>query len=606
VPPHNADVDIDIPDPKTYDQCKVGPFKEGKATGWIVTGPAGQPLRRFLDTDGNDVVDTFCYYKNGLEVYRDIVTKPNGKKDQYRWLNTGGMRWGIDTNGDGKIDVYKQISAEEVSRLAVRALVTQDATLLVPLLVTKEDLKQLGIKGTLETKLLASVADPAAKLKKAVANSKIIQPRSTWMRFDASPPAAVAADAGKTTADLVVYENVMAIVDYGNPTNPGLVHIGELIRMGDIWKMTSLPMPLEGPSIQITPGLVLSDPLTIGGSPGAIPSDVPPDVHKRILELQKLLENPPPPNSPRNVAEKYQKDLEDILGALIELSKTDEDRAQWTRQLIDAIAGAVQAGFDPSGVARLKKMRTEIAKDSPKSALLPILDLRILNTEYFVAIQAEKDNDARAKVHERWLNGLEDFLEANPETEDVPEAAWQFASNVEFSGKLEKARKWYDRIVKDYAEGPAAIRARGAIKRLDLVGKTLVLSGNSLTGGTIDVKQFRGKLLCVCFWDTNSKVAVEDLPLLKALYDAHRSQGFEIIGVNLDPVKAAVTPVLTQQGVKWPQIHEPGGPESPLARDFGINSLPTMFIVDGEGKVLNRSATITDLKTTLAEKLAKK
>jgi hypothetical protein len=34
--------------------------------------------------------------------------------------------------------------------------------------------------------------------------------------------------------------------------------------------------------------------------------------------------------------------------------------------------------------------------------------------------------------------------------------------------------------------------------------------------------------------------------------------------------------------------------------------VPTMFIVDREGKVLNRNATIADLKTILAEKLAKK
>jgi hypothetical protein len=426
------------------------------------------------------------------------------------------------------------------------------------------------------------------------------------MRFDAAPPAAIPADGSRITKDLVVYENAMAIVDYGNPTNPGLVHVGELIRVGDVWKMTAIPTPLEGNSVQIAPGLVFSDPLTFGGTPGAVAGEVSPEIQKFVEELQKLLENPPAPDAPRNVAEKHQKKLEEVLGQLIETAKTDDERAQWTRQLIDAIAGAAQAGIDPSGVARLKKLRSDIAKDSPKSSLLPILDLRTLNVEYFVEIQAAKDNDERAKIHERWLNNLEDFLDANPDMDEAPEAAWQFASNVEFGGKLEKARKWYEQIVANYAESPAAGRAKGALKRLDLVGKVLVLSGASLSGTAIDVKQFRGKLLCVSFWDTSSKVAVEDLPLLKTLYDAHRSQGFEILGVNLDPVKAAVAPVLNENGVKWPQIHEPGGPESPLARDFGINSLPTMFIVDADGKVLNRGASIADLKTTLAEKLAKK
>src|SRR5262245_12673770 len=322
VAPHHNDVEIDIPDPKTYDQCKIAPVQEGKATGWLVLGPAGQPLRRFMDTDGNDVVDQFSFYKNGLEVYRDIISKPNGKKDQFRWLNIGGMRWGIDTNGDGKIDVYKQISAEEVSRLAVRALVTQDAQLLSPLLVTKEDLKQLGIKGSLETKLLASVADPAVKLKKAVAGSKIIQPKSTWLRFDAAPPAAVPADGKHTTNDLVVYENVMAIVDYGNPTSPGLVHVGELIRVGEAWKMTSLPVPLEGNAIQLTPGLVLSEPLAGGAGPAAVATDVSPKVQELIDELRKLMENPPAPTAAKAIVEKYQKRLEGVLGKLITESKT--------------------------------------------------------------------------------------------------------------------------------------------------------------------------------------------------------------------------------------------------------------------------------------------
>src|SRR5260370_3837267 len=145
LPPHNSDVDYDLPDAKLYDQCKVAHFREGKATGWIVTGPAGQPLRRFMDTNGDDIVDQFSYFKNGLEVYRDIDSNFNKKKDQFRWFNTGGMRWGIDTNEDGKIDVWKQISAEEVTRIAARALVPKHETLLPPLLVTKPHLPRSAL-----------------------------------------------------------------------------------------------------------------------------------------------------------------------------------------------------------------------------------------------------------------------------------------------------------------------------------------------------------------------------------------------------------------------------------------------------------------------------
>ncbi len=605
--PQQSDVEIDTPDPKTIDQCKIALAREGKATGWVVTGPAGQPLRRFMDTDDNGEVDQFSFYKNGLEVYRDIISKPNSKKkDQFRWLNSGGMRWGIDTNGDGKIDAYKQISAEEVSRLAVRALVSQDASLLAPVVVTKDDLKHLGIKGPLETKLLAAVADPTGKLKKAAAGSKIIQPRTTWMRFDAAPPASIPADANKTPGDLVVYENVMAIVDNGNPAAPGLVHIGELLRVGDVWKMTSLPTPMEGTSIEIIPGLVMHDSLSSAGPGPAVPAAVPKKVQELIEQLTELMKKPPASNATRPEFEKYQKKLEGILALLIDDMKTDEERAQWTRQLLDAILVAVQSGKYPEGVARLKTLDAEVRNADPKSPLAALARYRLMVAEFTLAMQTAADNDARQKIHDGWLTDLEDFLEAHPKADDAPDAALQLAMELEFAGKLEKARKWYERIVADYADSPAAPRAAGVMTRFDLVGKTLKLSGASLAGGTIDVKQLRGKLLAVFFWDTNSNLCLEDLPQLKALYDAHHSQGFEIVGVNLDAVKAAVAPYLTKNGVKWPQIHEPGGLESPPAKEFGIVSLPTMFFVDGEGKVINRNATVADLKSALAERLAKK
>src|SRR5262249_1693982 len=324
--------------------------------------------------------------------------------------------------------------------------------------------------------------------------------------------------------------------------------------MGEVWKMTSLPVPLEGNAIQLGPGLVVSEPLAGGAGPAAVATDVSPKVQELIDELRKLMENPPAPTAAKAVIEKYQKRLEGVLGELISESKTDDERSQWRRQLIDVLAGAVQSGFDDTGMARLHRLGAESGKEDPKSPLLPMIDIRLINVEYFVAIRKATDNDERAKIHEKWLTSLEEFLEANPRSEDAPENAWQFASNVEFSGKLEKARKWYERIGEDYGEAPAAIRARGALRRLDLVGQTLVLSATATAGGTIDARQFQKKLLGVVFWDTSSKPALEDLPLLKTLYDTHQKQGFEILGVNLDPAKASVVPVLTQHSAKWPQI----------------------------------------------------
>jgi len=70
-----------------------------------MTGPDGQTLRRFVDSDRDGSVDQFSYFKNGLEVYRDQANK-NLKIESSRWFNLGGTRWGLYSKLDGKIDFY--------------------------------------------------------------------------------------------------------------------------------------------------------------------------------------------------------------------------------------------------------------------------------------------------------------------------------------------------------------------------------------------------------------------------------------------------------------------------------------------------------------------
>ena len=78
------------------------------------------------------------------------------------------------------------------------------------------------------------------------------------------------------------------------------------------------------------------------------------------------------------------------------------------------------------------------------------------------------------------------------------------------------------------------------------------------------------------------------------VYQEFKPKGFEIIGVNLDADKASLDAFLGQTPLPWAQIYEPGGMDSRLADAFGVISLPTMFLVDTEGKVLNRNLRNAD------------
>ncbi|MBI5757519.1 MAG: TlpA family protein disulfide reductase, partial [Planctomycetales bacterium] len=150
-------------------------------------------------------------------------------------------------------------------------------------------------------------------------------------------------------------------------------------------------------------------------------------------------------------------------------------------------------------------------------------------------------------------------------------------------------------------------KAAGASVRLDLTGKPLGLVGPGLTGGQIDLGKFKGRVVLVQFWATWCKTCTQDLPQLRALHEEYRGK-FEIVGVNLDesPTPQPIQAYLTQNGVAWPQIIQPQGQRGPIATGYGLISLPTMFLIDQNGVVVNRGAAVADVQKALPELLGLK
>ena len=105
--PVQKDVDYIDPPRKMPSKCTIKSEKRKKQTGWIIRDESGKILREFVDTNGDNIVDHWSYFKDGVEVYRDIDTKFAGKANEFRWLNTGGVRWGIARETDGQIDLVE-------------------------------------------------------------------------------------------------------------------------------------------------------------------------------------------------------------------------------------------------------------------------------------------------------------------------------------------------------------------------------------------------------------------------------------------------------------------------------------------------------------------
>jgi peroxiredoxin len=602
--PVQKDVEIETPAAEDFPKCKLSVERRGKTSGWVVLGPAGQVLRRFADADGDGVVDQWRYYNHGLEVYRDIDTNNNAKADQYRWLNMAGSRWAVDSNEDGKIDGWKVLSPEEAIRVAVTALIRGDEAALRTVLVTRDELREIGIADSYAEKIAQAVSDPGTRLRQIRSQSKVIKNDTAWVRSDNATSCSIPAEEGKLRNDLVVYENAMAIVETGGKS--GLIQVGELVRTGDVWKLTQVPQPIEGASFQVAAGGVLMQP-SLTAAVGA-PSDTPapsPEIQRMLADLQKLDQSSPQSDaSPARLTE-YNAQRADILNKLVDASKTDEEKNQWTRQMIDSIASAVQIGAYTEGLARLKSIEAEFRRATPKSEIVPYVVWRRLLSDY--TAQHQGANSAKQQeIQKAWRDELEKFTKEFPQAEDTPEALMQLGIAYEFVGKIPEAKKWYAELVERHPQTPPGVRAAGALRRLDLKGKPFELTGPALDGKPIDARDFRGKVLLVAYWSTWCTACTEDLPALKALYDQHHAKGLEIVGVNLDAAEAPVAPFLKQHKVTWPQIYQAGGMQAPAATAFGIIVPPVMFVVDRQGKVAAVTTTVEEIKSLVPELLDKK
>jgi len=114
----------------------------------------------------------------------------------------------------------------------------------------------------------------------------------------------------------------------------------------------------------------------------------------------------------------------------------------------------------------------------------------------------------------------------------------------------------------------------------------------ALDGRQVDMAMLRGKVVLIDFWATWCKPCLESIPELKSMYDKYHDNGLEVIGVNLDDreMESTVKQVVEKQGILWPQRFEGKGMNDPFAKLYGINSLPTVWLLDKDGKIIDRDA----------------
>lgn len=596
--PIQKDIDFETPPKEDIEKCTIKAEKIGNQTGWFVRDKSGQVLRRFLDTNTDNVVDQWSYFLDGVEVYRDIDADFNGKPDQCRWFNTAGIRWGLDTNEDGKIDRWKEISAEEVSDELVRALADKDTARFTRLLLPAEELKSLGLGDTRTEELKTKTAAAVDDFHKVATGQKTLTADTRWLQFGGSRPGMVPAGTDGSTKDLVVYENAVVVAESAGKHIQ--LQLGSLVRVGDTWRLIAAPQVEGEAGADIARGGFINPPRATNEEGEQNAAGGPPTGKlDELTRLDKALEEAASPEEINDLSSKKAEVLLEIANVV----SSPEDKSQWIRQAADFMSATVQAGNWPAGVERLGVLHGTLAKDPAGEDLAAYVEFRFLSAQYGRAIaNLATGNGNFATVQDEWLGNLEKFVKDHPKSADAAEAMLQLAMAKEFGGQDEEAKKWYGQIRTGFPDSGTAKKALGAITRLDSVGKTVRLQGKNVNaaaakpGTPIDTAAFKDKVVLIQYWATWCEPAIVDLAQLKEVQSQYGKDGLVIVGVSLDNKPEDLADYLRDHKLPWPQLFEPGGLDSRLANEMGILTLPTMILIGKDGKVVNRGVHITELE----------
>ncbi|HBE70513.1 MAG TPA: thioredoxin, partial [Planctomycetaceae bacterium] len=454
--PRQAGVNYEKIPESQFGECKVETKSRQDGSGFLVTGPAGQPLRWFVDTDGDKRLDRWCFFNAGVEVYRESDLDGDRRADEYRWLSTEGIRKGTDDDGDGVIDAWQVISAEEVTAEIVKATASVSEPQFQRLLITPAELEQLGLGDDKREEIERSVRDAREQFADWARGQSVVTRNTRWMHFGADKPGLVPEGTDGSTQDVVVYENVVALLEDND--EPRQLLVGTMVKVEDRWRLIGLPSAVNDGQELSERGRFFSATFTNRNDAApTVASGMTKALERLVKQLQEVDEDLLARDGD---LEQLNAQRADILEKMVVEAPNEQERQQWIQQMADTVNAAAQTGEYEGGVQRLVDFARRLKAEGAADDDVAYVSYRALEAQHRVAMLSAKE-DEFDKIQQRHIESLEGFVDDFADSPEAAEAMTQLALDAEFSGDSDRAKDWYGKASQSFGDTVSGEKAAG-------------------------------------------------------------------------------------------------------------------------------------------------
>jgi len=154
--------------------------------------------------------------------------------------------------------------------------------------------------------------------------------------------------------------------------------------------------------------------------------------------------------------------------------------------------------------------------------------------------------------------------------------------------------------------------------KLDKIGKPVTVAAAANVGSvapdfsapnpegkSISLKQSLGKVTIVDFWASWCKPCRAENPNVVALYAKYHAKGLNILSVSLDKEASAWKAAIAKDKLTWNHVSNLKEFEDPIALQYGINAIPTIYVLDAKGVIIAKDIRGEELNAKIASLLGK-
>jgi thiol-disulfide isomerase/thioredoxin len=127
-------------------------------------------------------------------------------------------------------------------------------------------------------------------------------------------------------------------------------------------------------------------------------------------------------------------------------------------------------------------------------------------------------------------------------------------------------------------------------------------------GKTIALSSLRGKIVLIDFWASWCPPCRLENPNVVSVYNEFKDKnfkggkGFTIYSVSLDRTKEAWVKAIADDKLSWPNhVSDLKYWNSEAGAIYGVDAIPTNFLIDGNGKIIGKSLRGAALRNALQQ-----